>query len=92
MREAIVAQVFWQVTICAATDKWYLWLTCFSCSQREDSVRVVELPAWFTASNGSQESEAREGAIREMVWSNAAYQIKLPARSLHNWQEQMNKN
>lgn len=44
---------------------------------------------------GILESEATEGAIRELVWSNAAYQIKLcflPARSLHNWHEQMHKS
>lgn len=44
---------------------------------------------------GIMESKATEGVIRELVWSNAAYQIKLyflPARSLHNWHEQMHKN
>lgn len=42
----------------------------------------------------SWEMRQHRGVIREVVWSNAAYLIKmcfLLARSLHNWQGQMHK-
>lgn len=43
---------------------------------------------------GVTESEGTQGVIGGLVWSHAAYQIKLfsrPARPLHNWHEWMHK-
>lgn len=59
------------------------------CARSWDPCLVLKPPV------GILEREATEGAIRELVWSNATYQIKLcflSARSLHNWHEQMHKS
>lgn len=67
--------VFWHVAPWATTDKWFPWLTCSAFSQREDFVRGVELPAWFTASSWESGEWSEGGRDQQMLWSNAAYQI-----------------